>query len=203
MDQKLSALDQRLYELSSKIATANVSIPEIKREKREDKTKEDIKIEEPIPEFKTKKPIQQVEHELTKPISVPTFDLPKQSHPVEITTLTKIPNIPMEFPLLDQKKTETKNEIVNEIVKPKEKIEDIQQDVTSSAKQEIIPDASKQELPQLPPKPEPINQPQLDKPKLSVNLPEEDNEEDDSDDLDKIKSDIMKTLSKLEQAEVE
>ena len=204
MDQKLSILDQRLYELSSKIATANVAVPEIKKEKgKEVKTKSDIKIEKSIPEFKIKKPIQQVEHELPKPTSIPTFDLPKQRHPVEITTLTKIPNIPLEFPLLEQKKTETKNEIANKIVKPKEKIEDTQLNITSFSKPEIIPETPKHELPQQLPKPEPTNQPQLDKPKPSVSLPEDDNEEEDSDDLDKIKNDIMKTLSKLEQAEVE
>src|SRR3989338_8005047 len=37
MDQKLSKLDDRLYELSSKIATVNVSIPEIKKEVSEAK----------------------------------------------------------------------------------------------------------------------------------------------------------------------
>ena len=34
MDQKLSKLDQRLYELSSKITSANVQVPEIKKEKQ-------------------------------------------------------------------------------------------------------------------------------------------------------------------------
>jgi hypothetical protein len=41
------------------------------------------------------------------------------------------------------------------------------------------------------------------KPTPKVVLPEDDKEDDDEDDLDKIKGEIMKTLSKLEQAEVE
>jgi hypothetical protein len=41
------------------------------------------------------------------------------------------------------------------------------------------------------------------KPKQIIKLPEEENMEDEDDDLDRIKGEIMKTLSKLEQAEVE
>jgi hypothetical protein len=42
------------------------------------------------------------------------------------------------------------------------------------------------------------------KPKPTIKLPDEENiEDDDEDDLDRIKGEIMKTLSKLEQAEVE
>ena len=50
------------------------------------------------------------------------------------------------------------------------------------------------------PEPTPIEQ---SKPKPTAILPDEENEEDDGDDLDKIKGEIMKTLSKLEEAEVE
>jgi uncharacterized protein Yka (UPF0111/DUF47 family) len=42
-----------------------------------------------------------------------------------------------------------------------------------------------------------------EKKKPKVNLPEPEEVEDDEDDLDSIKREIMKTLSKLEQAEVE
>jgi len=207
MDQKLSALDQRLYEISSKIAVASVSAPEIKKEVKKVKPKSDIKIEDSIPEFKIEKPIQQIEHEIPKPESIPTFDLPKPIYPVEITTLTELSNKPLEFPLLEQNKIETKNEIVNEIVRSKEnfeeKMEIVQSNISSFTKPEIVPEPPKQKLPQQLPQPEMVNQTQLDYPKPIVKLPDEDNEEEDSDDLDKIKRDIMKTLSKLEQAEVE
>ena len=49
MDQKLSKLDDRLYELSSKLSSANVSIPE---------TKKEIPIEIPVAQ---QKPVQKTE----------------------------------------------------------------------------------------------------------------------------------------------
>jgi len=207
MDQKLSSLDQRLYEISSKIAVASASAPEIKKEVKKVKPKSDIKIEESIPEFKIEKPIQQIEHEIPKPKSIPTFDLPKPTYPVEITTLTELSNKKLEFPLLEQNKIETKNEIVNEIIKPKENLEEkmeiVQSNISSFTEPDIIPEPAIQTLPQQLPKSETVNQTPIDSPKPIVKLPDEDSEEEDSDDLDKIKSDIMKTLSKLEQAEVE
>ena len=45
--------------------------------------------------------------------------------------------------------------------------------------------------------------PEETKPKPTVRLPEEEKLDDDEDDIEKIKVEIMKTLSKLEQAEVE
>ncbi len=52
------------------------------------------------------------------------------------------------------------------------------------------------------PKPEPVIEIE-NKSKPTVNLPEESDEDDNEEDLDKIKGDIMKTLSKLQEAEVE
>ena len=208
MDQKLSALDQRLNELSSKIAVANVQVPEVKKEKQKKEVKEEIK----KPEIKTEEP-KQKEEELPKPVDFTKFDFPERPKvPVELTTLTQISNKPLEFPLIEQRKVEPKNEIVSEIVKPKEnleeKVEIVQASLTNFAKPEDTPQTTiqppKQELPSQLPKPEPISDSQLNKPKPSVKLPEDDNDdEDDSDDLDRIKGEIMKTLSKLEQAEVE
>ena len=205
MDQKLSALDQRLYELSSKIAVANVQVPEIKKEKAKEEVKQEIK----KPEVEIEK--EKAKEELPKPIDFTKFDFPpKQKHSVELTTLTNVSNRPLEFPLIEQKKIEPKNEIVEEILKPKEKLEEkaeiIQSNLTTFAKHEPQKtiELPKEDLPLQLPKPEPINDSQLNKPKPSVKLPEDGNEdEDDSDDLDRIKGEIMKTLSKLEQAEVE
>ena len=207
MDQKLSALDQRLYELSSKIAVANVQVPEVKKEKPKKEVKEEIK----KPEAKIEE-VKPKEDELPKPVDFTKFDLPQRPKvPVELTTLTQISNKPLEFPLIEQKKIEPKNEIVNEIVKPKEKLEEkveiVQSSLTNFAKPEEASQPTiqppKQELPTQLPKPEPISDSQLNK-KPSVKLPEdESDDEDDTDDLDRIKGEIMKTLSKLEQAEVE
>ena len=203
MDQKLSALDQRLYELSSKIAVANVQTPEVKKEKPKREAKEEIK--KPEVKIEESKPEKD---ELPKPMDFTKFDFPERKKvPVELTTLTRISNKPLEFPLIEQKKIEPKNEIVNEIVKPKEKVEIVQSSLTNFAKPEEAPQPTiqppKQELPPQLPKAEPISDSQLTK-KPSVKLPEDDSDdEDDTDDLDRIKGEIMKTLSKLEQAEVE
>lgn len=207
MDQKLSALDQRLYELSSKIAVANVQVPETKKVKPKEEKQE---IKKPEVKIENEKP---KEEELPKPIDFTKFEFPsKQKHSVELTTLTNISSRPLEFPLIEQKKVEPKNEIVEEILKPKESVQEkteiIQSNLSTFAKPEESQKTSielpKQDLPSQLPKPEPINDSQLNKPKPSVKSPEDDNEdEDDSDDLDKIKGEIMKTLSKLEQAEVE
>ena len=207
MDQKLSALDQRLYELSSKIAVANVQVPEKKKKKQKKQVEEEIKKPEAkVVESKPK------EDELPKPVDFTKFNFPERPKvPVELTTLTQISNKPLEFPLIEQKKIEPKNEIVNEIIKPKEKLEEkveiVQASLTNFAKPEETQQPTiqppKQELPPQLPKPEPISDSQLNK-KPSVKLPEDDSDdEDDADDLDRIKGEIMKTLSKLEQAEVE
>ncbi|MDX1533888.1 MAG: hypothetical protein R3230_06770, partial [Nitrosopumilaceae archaeon] len=206
MDQKLSALDQRLYELSSKIAVASVQTPEIKKEKVKKEVKEEIK--KPEVKIEEEKP---KEEELPKPIDFTKFDFPeKPRHPVELTTLTSISSRPLEFPLIEQRKVEPKNEIVKEILKPQEKQEEkidaAQSSITTFTKTEEPPKAitkQEQELPTQLPKPELITDSQLNKPKPSVKSPEDDSDdEDDTDDLDRIKGEIMKTLSKLEQAEV-
>ena len=197
MDQKLSQLDQRLYELSSKIAVANVSVPQIKKPQEEEpEIKQETKQKEPTVTTPPK----------PEPIIIPQIELPSYAprRRVEFATLTEIPNRPIEFPLFEKKQVEPKPEIVKEIPKPQEKPEPVQ-----TTLQEITPVITPQTTPSLPqPKPE-IEAPKAEelpepKPKPKLNLPAEDeSEEDDTDDLEKIKGEIMKTLSKLEQAEVE
>ena len=54
MDQKLSKLDDRLYELSSKISTGNVSVPEFKKEPKPEIVKNEERQESEI-QIKPKK----------------------------------------------------------------------------------------------------------------------------------------------------
>ncbi len=191
MDQKLSQLDKRLYELTSKISVANSQInePKTKKEEQIKKTKEEIKKVEPIP---------QVQKEIPK--DLPTISS-IQNKPIEITTLTELPSKLTDFPLIEQQPRNIQMEIMKEqIEKPQakiqEKIEIIQKNSNSI-------DIQKQEIKTEIPKQETLPTIIENKPKPTIKLPTEENIEDDDDDLDKIKGEIMKTLSKLEQAEVE
>jgi len=205
MDQKLSKLDDRLYDLSSKMANSKIQTPEVKQEKEEIKKHISKSIKE---SFNFEKPKE------TKidPIAIPPS---KSRRSFELTTLTNIPKSEPKFPLFEKKETtkpkpktiqteliKPKEEIVKEIIQPKPKVED---------KVEIIQSIT--------PKPEILieNKPDLDKEVAKITehkaLPEpeqkpktstiDDDFDEDGDDLDKIKGDIMRVLSKLDQAEVE
>lgn len=209
MDKKLSQLDNRLYELSSKIALANVQVPEIKKEV--EKPEEKVKIKE----SEKKQPEEKIQE---KPIEVrPNLvELPKPQWPklqdhkhVEITTLTEVSKKQIEFPLIEQKRPEPKNEIIQEIIKPQEKFQQKIEIVQKSEGSIVTPkpepkvEIPKPALPEELPKSQKIEISEIRKPKTTIKLPDEDVDEDDDDDLDKIKGEIMRTLSKLEQAEVE
>jgi len=204
MDQKLSKLDDRLYELSSKMVSTKVETQE-------------------------KKPVAKQETKLKKS-KVFNFDKPKESKmdPIEIpptksrqsfelTTLTNVSRKEPKFPLFEELKQATKpmpqpkvipteaikpkEEIVQEIIQPKPKIEDkieIIQSVTPKpeAKIELKPDLNEEvaKITEHKALPEPVKE----KPATL-----DDDFDEDGDDLDKIKGDIMKVLSKLDQAEVE
>ena len=207
MDQKLSKLDDRLYDLSSKISSSKIQTPEIKQEKEEIKQQISKSIKDT---FNFEKPKE------TKidPIAIPPT---KSRQSFELTTLTNISKTEPKFPLFEKKEIvkpmpqpkiiqteliKPKEEIVKEIVQPKPKVED---------KVEIIQSIS--------PKPEILveNKPDLDKEVAKITehkaLPQPDQKpkvstidddfDEDGDDLDKIKGDIMRVLSKLDQAEVE
>ena len=189
MDQKLSQLDKRLYELTSKINIANTQIEEnkLKTETPAKKVKEEAKNTEAI---------SQIQKDVTKDI---TSDIIQQRPPssVEITTLTELPSKASEFPLIEQKPRDIQMEIIQERIdnqqqKVEEKVESLQTNNVST-------NFEKSEIPRQETFPILIEQ----KPKPTIKLPEEENIEDDDDDLDRIKGEIMKTLSKLEQAEVE
>lgn len=186
MDQKLSTLDKRLYELSSKINLVNTQTPSVKHEQPVPEKK--IKEIEPKPQVQTKTEIVQTKS--PDPISY------KPHRPFEITTLTELPdNIPESF----FKAQMIVPQIKEELVKPqKEQVELVQQaNVVPQIEQPKVEPLKIERLEQSPPAP--VEK----KPTSKVTLPEDDKEDDDEDDLDKIKGEIMKTLSKLEQAEVE
>jgi hypothetical protein len=190
MDQKLSQLDKRLYELTSKINIANTQI-------EENKSKTETPAKKVKQEAKNTEAISQIQKDVTKD-SVPS-DIMQQRppRPVEITTLTELPSKVSEFPLIEQKPRDIQMEIIQErIDNQQQKVEVLQTSVASTnfEKPEIKTEFPRQEtLPTL------IEQ----KLKPTIKLPEEENIEDDDDDLDRVKVEIMKTLSKLEQAEVE
>jgi len=178
MDQKLSQLDKRLYELSSKISVSNTQVHEQKP-----KSQDQIK-KEKVPST------PQIQKEVSKEITKPQDTFPTQSKSVEITTLTELPTKISEFPFIEQKPSTV--DFVREH-KVDEKIEILQSSMGTAIDKPLDVDIPKQES-ILPP---------VQKPKPTIKLPEEEKIEDEDDDLDKIKGEIMKTLSKLEQAEVE
>lgn len=193
MDQKLSQLDKRLYELTSKINVANTQIGEFKP-----------KTESSVTETKKTEVVPQIKKEIIKETAPREIIQKKPSRPVEITTLTELP-LPAnmkDFPFIEQKPREIQMEIIQEGIdtpqqKIEEKVEILQTSYSSSNndKPEINTENTRQGT-----LPAPIE----NKPKSTIKLPEEEDiEDEDDDDLDRIKGEIMKTLSKLDQAEVE
>jgi hypothetical protein len=203
MDQKLSKLDDRLYELSSKMVGSKNQVSGIK----EPQIKEEVKqrISESIKDTFN---FEKSKETKIRPIEIPAT---KSRQSFELTTLTNISRKEPKFPSFEKEmkakikpmpeprivQTELikpKEEIIQEIVTPKSKIEDkdeIIQSVTPNL--ETKPDINK-EVARI------TEHKALPEPKI-VTL--EDDFDNDSDDLDKIKGDIMKVLSKLDQAEVE
>ena len=187
MDQKLSRLDDRLYELSSKIA--NVPVPEIKEE-----TKPEAKPSKKIFNFEKPKETK------LDPIVIPQAGS-RQSF--ELTTLTRFSDKEPKFQIFE-KPIEPKVEIIREMIQPKEeiiisqpkvedKIEIIQSVIAKpEIKFETKPDINK-EVAKI------TEHKALPEPKSIL----DDDFDEDTDDLDKIKGEIMKVLSKIEQAEVE
>jgi len=173
MDQKLSQLDKRLYELSSKISVASDIKPKQVTVKQENTQQKMEKIQ-------TSQNIQ------SSPLQIKEVLL--HHKPLEITTLTEIEST--KIPDFFKENTISTQTKIESIIQPsQERIEMLQSNEGSvqfekSHIEEILP--------------KPIEK----KPQPTINLPDDD-KIDDGDDLDKIKVEIMKTLSKLEQAEVE
>ena len=128
-----------------------------------------------------------------------------RKHPVEITTLTNIPESAPKYPF-EEKPDMQKTTGVPEPEGPAGEKADVPQTGGLLAGElHSVPDpAASKEAPDwgLPGPDEPGGAP-----KTSGGVggagPDEDDDDDDGDDLERIKGDIMKTLTKLEQAEVE
>ncbi len=209
MDQKLSKLDDRLYELSSKIVTSKVETEskekEVKKEPKQDISKS----------FKNTFNFDIPKKTESKPIEIPAT---RSRQSFELTTLTNISKNEPKFPLFEKEEKQVvkpmpeprviqtelikpKEDIVEEIIQPKPKVEDkieIIQTVTPKPEVSIEtkPDINKEvaKITEHKALPEP------EKPKTTTL---DDDFDDDTDDLDKIKGNIMRVLSKLDQAEVE
>lgn len=188
MDQKLSQLDKKLHEISSKITVAAITPPQTIQP-------ESIKVaveKSEIKKIETKvDPLKEKIYIPMPPVEIPVTEYHRS---VEIITLTEIPNKMPEFPLEFVKPSpivppkQVKEEIITEhhidIEKPR--IREVEQIIEM-------------------PKPEPVQSPVEKKIQvpLAVKIPEDEKLEDDDKDIDKIKNEIMKALSKLEQVEVE
>lgn len=205
MDQKLSKLDDRLYELSSKMVSAKVETPTVQVPEIKQEAKQGISNA-----FNFDKP----KESRMKPIEIPPT---KSRQSFELTTLTNISRKESKFPSFEEAKQVAKpmpqpriiqeelikprDEIVQEIIQPNQKVEDKMEIIQSvmpkhEVRFETKPDLNKEvaKITEYKALPEPIKE----KP---VTL--DDDFDEDADDLDKIKGDIMRVLSKLDQAEVE
>lgn len=93
MDQKLSKLDDRLYELSTKISNSKIQTPEIKQEKEEIKKQISKSIKDT---FNFEKP----KDAKINPITIPPI---KSRQSFELTTLTNISKTEPKFPSFEKK----------------------------------------------------------------------------------------------------
>ena len=181
MDQKLSQLDQRLYELTSKIQVAQ------SQKEVEGKTNEK----------------KQVKTEIVKENTKPVFEKPieefvgKSSEKFEITTLTSLPKLD---PVKQSKYDQMLSQLSSDVITPppmKPKMQEGPKIETPEIKEQSVIPVTKDE-------PEHFVKPVLNEmPKPIIELPEEPEIDDEDDDIEQIKSKILKTLSKIEQAEVD
>ena len=216
MDNRLSQLDQRLHEISAKITiststqTKQVEKPieilekvQVKKiEPKVESQRENIQVQkqkvEIQNEIETQTMISEIQSEKTQewlpPVEIPVYEKHRM---VELSTLTEITNRVPQFPAeLIRPVTQIEPQIPEKL----SEIEVIQESI-------LIPQSNIQEIKVIPelPKPEVVQQEPEKKIQLpaAIKIPEEEKLEDDDKDLDKIKSEIMKALSKLEQVEVE
>jgi len=182
MDQKLSQLDQKLYEISSKITTPTQQIKQL------ESVKELVHEKPMMKKIEAKTEIQKDDESYTPSIEV----LAEPHKSVELITLTEIPNKMPEFPA----------ELVRSNITTQKQIEQVV--VNTTAQAEKPKNMEVQHVIEIP-RAEPL-QPSVEKKiqiPVAVKIPEDEKLDDDDKDIDKIKSEIMKALSKLEQVEVE
>ena len=210
MDTKLSRMDQKLHEISSKISTqgppAASQAPQQQHLEQPVPPKINPPRQEPpsqiVPEKKMEKkeePPSAAPVEPEAPVvkvspPSPTLEIhpPERRVSVELSTLTTIPHKMPEFPA--------------EFIKPAAAPEQRSEKPAPEAEvpRQIVP---LEPTPLVAPeKPVEIQNPLAEKKiqlRTPVKIPEEEKIEDDDKDLDKIKNEIMRALSKLEQVEVE
>jgi hypothetical protein len=200
MDQKLSHLDQRLNEISSKIAI-NIPVPQTKQP---EPIKEIVYEKPQMKKVETETEIQKPKEEYTSKPFI-EISIPENHRSVEITTLTEIPNripeFPLEFvkPAVATPKQISKQEVINpvmEIEQPKQ-VEIQPLEIPKPVMETPQPVIEISHLEQQTPTEKKIQIP------TALKIPEEEKLEEDDKDIDKIKNEIMKALSKLEQVEVE
>jgi hypothetical protein len=185
MDQKLSQLDQRLYELTSKIQVAQTQNDV--QAKKNDKKSNGKEIKEEKLKAVFEKPIEEFVN--------------KGSKKFEITTLTSLSKLD---PVKQSKYDQMLSQLSSDVITPppmKPRIQESPKIETPELIQNNI-------IPVIEEKPEPVIE-QMVKPLLNempqpvIELPEESEIDDDDDDIEQIRSKILKTLSKIEQAEVD
>lgn len=205
MDNRLSQLDQRLHEISSKI-TVNTVMQTNQVERSIEKISENLKGKKFEPKIETQKDnvdVQkeriEIENEKTSEWLPAIENLIYEKHrAVELSTLTEITNRVPQFPADLIRPSQVEPQVPQKLIEPVIVEEPIliSQPEIQNVKEEILSEL---------PKPEPVTQEPERKIQLptAIKIPEEEKLEDDDKDLDKIKSEIMKALSKLEQVEVE
>ena len=180
MDQKLSQLDQRLYELTSKIQLSQNEKIELTTKE----TKPQVKHREPNVTTNTQK--NEVNDNIVSELETPEIKN-EMSKKFEITTLTSVPKLDsFKQSKYDQMLAQLDSDV---ITPPPKKPKITVQQVQTITSNEIEPQVSEQNI--------------QEKPKPTVQLPPEPEIDEEDDDLDEIKSKIMKTMSKIEQAEVD
>ena len=178
MDQKLSRLDQRLYELTSKIQV--VQTQKDAQIKKNDRKSNGIENKEEKSKAVFEKPIEEFVN--------------KSSKKFEITTLTSLPKLdPVKQSKYDQMLSQLSSEGIGSETPMKPKIQESPKMETPEIIQNDI-------IPVVEEKPETVLE-QIVKP--VVELQDESEIDDEDDDIEQIKSKILKTLSKIEQAEVD
>jgi len=180
MDQKLSQLDQRLYELSSKIQISQ-------NEKVETVTKE---IKTQVKPSKTESLVTaKIAVDTISQLNIPKIDNEEVKKKFEITTLTSVPKLDSyKQSKYDQMLAQLDSDVITPPTQPKKIKLDVQPE------EKIITNKINPEIP---------SQNNEEKIKPVIHLPEEPELDDDDDDIAEIKAKVMETLSKIEQAEVD
>jgi len=183
MDQKLSQLDQRLYELTSKIQVSQNEKNSVTI--KETKTQVKHTAQQKVPEENLE--INKINSNIISELETQQKENEVSQKKFEITTLTSVPKLDsFKQTKYDQMLAQLDSDVITPPPK-KPKIEVEQKPI-------IIPNEIQPQI---------LEQNIQEKLKPTVQLPPEPDIDDEDDDLDEIKSKIMKTLSKIDQAEVD